>query len=161
MKHLKNYTLIFLIIVLLFTSVACITTKKTAITVNDFCTKTSELGCEQIELEIEDETLASIIKESAYVTKETPDGVLLAEFYIANNSSSAQAIISGTKHAANDLCEDQQTSVSKSGSNFSYYKITNYNIVCILSNVDNTIVYIRADKALESEADEIIKAIGY
>lgn len=159
MKHLKFYTLIVLCMLFLFSSVACNTTKK-AVTTEEFISKTTELGYEQIDMELP-EDLQAVIKDSAFVYEETEDTLLICEFYTAKNSSSAQAIVSGTKKAAEDLVETKTTTVSKSGSNFSYYKISNNNIVCILSNVDNTIVYIRADKTLEDKADLIIKTLGY
>ena len=34
-------------------------------------------------------------------------------------------------------------------------------MICVLARIDNTLLYLQADNALEDEVDDIVKTLGY
>ena len=87
--------------------------------------------------------------------------LILCEFYIANSKSDASRIFSGTKDAAESFVSGARSSSSVDSGSYHYYRLANSEVLAVLVQVEDTILYIRADKVFESDADGIVKALGY
>lgn len=159
MKNIKCIIAIVLIAAFALTSVGC--KKKTPATVDTFYEKTAEYGLQKTDLSLDGTDLASVVKEKAFAFKENGEMLILCEFYIANSKSDASRIFSGTKDAAESFVSGARSSSSVDSGSYHYYRLANSEVVAVLVQVEDTILYIRADKVFESDADGIVKALGY
>ena len=159
MKTVKSVLAIVLVAAFALTAVGC--KKKTPVTVDAFYEKTAEYGLEKTALSLDGTDLASAVKEKAFAYKESGEMLILCEFYVANSKSDASRIFSGTKNAADSFVSGARASSSVDSGSYHYYRLANSELVAVLVQVEDTILYIRANKTFESDADNIVKALGY
>ena len=151
-----------MIMIFVLGAIAC-NIDKTPITVDEFYSKAGDFGCKRAFLSMGDD-LEAVIKDSAFISKEV-NGlvVMLGEFYIANDSDSANMIFAGTKENLTEAAKTNIAYVVKEGSsgNYAYYKLTNDGVRHVLCMVGDTVLYLRADSEYANEADDFAKAVGY
>lgn len=164
MRKVRTVTVIVMILLLAVSSIACVV-NKTPLTTSEFYSKAKSAGCEKVTLEMDD-TLSSIIKDSAFVYK-TPQSnnelVMICEFYVANDTNSAKRIFNGTKDPleANVKADKAYVYTEGHAGNYEFFKIQNNDAYYYLSMVGDTVLYIRANSELASDADALVKDLGY
>ena len=159
MKNSKYIIAIVLITAFVLMTVSC--GKKDPATIEAFYQKTAEFGLQKSEVSIDDPELNAILKEKAFAIKESNGAVVMCEFYVATSAAGAASIFSGTKPVAETFVSGARSTSSITSGSYSYYRLASSDLMAILARIGDTVLYIRADKALAEDADGIAKALGY
>ena len=157
----KTKSILALVFVILFALSAIGCGKKNPADVETFYAKTAEYGLEKTNLTIDDDTFLALLKDKGFALKMSGSKAIICEFYVTNENSGAAMIYAGTKSEAESIVTGARSSSSVNSGTYSYIRYANSEVMCILARIENTVLYIRADKDLADDADGIAKALGY
>lgn len=143
-----------LIITLLFLT-GC--TKK-SITVDEFTSSFDE--SEYTINTYEEGTIDTIIdglESGAYIT----NGAYTIDFYILENSAKAHELFMSEKEEFEANKDTQVSENKESGKNYETYELTTSLMYMYTSRIDNTLIYISANKEDKNGIKDLIKKLGY
>lgn len=163
MKKTRLLVALLLIAALALSLAAC--SKKTPATVEQFQNEVKERGYEEVVIDLDtvDETTRATIDQVSAAMKLVDDNPSCsARFYVAKNENSAKNLFAGIKPLAENTAEGGvKTQAEVNLRNYNYYRVKGDSMICVLARIDNTLLYLQADNALEDEVDDIVKTLGY
>lgn len=133
-------------------------TSKTAVTAADFKSVATEKG-----LQYSDATAQfsnyDFVEE---VTIAHPEDISYQiEFYVFSDTSNAQSFFAENKGDFEAVKSNSYSESSKSGENYSSYKLTSDGKYMFVEYVENTAVFVNEDNENKSAIEEFIKALKY
>ena len=163
MKKTRLLVALLLIAALALSLAAC-GSKKTPATAEQFQNEMKERGYEEIEIDMsttDAQTRAAVEQVKAAVKMDGDNPSCVVRFYVAKSETNAQQLFAGTKPLAEETAAGTKTQVETNLGNHSYYRVKGDSMICVLARIDNTLLYLQADNALEDEVDDIVKTLGY
>lgn len=101
----------------------------------------------------------SAVKEVTLAISE--DQSYQIEFYVFTDTQNAQSFFNTNQSNFESVKESNYTSNSASGKNYATYTLTSGEQYMFVEYVDNTGIYVHADKENKSAIEEFIKALKY
>ena len=163
MKKTRLLVALLLIAALALSLAAC-GSKKTPATAEQFLNEMTKRDYEKIDVDLstaDKDTVEAVDKVNAAVKMDGDNPACVARFYVAKSDEKAQQLFAGTKPLAENTAEGTKTQTEVNLGNYSYYRVKGDSVICVLARIDNTLLYLQADKALEDEVDDIVKTLGY
>ena len=155
MKKLKFIGSLFLIVI--FLTVGC-TSKKTPVDSAKFKEIMESEGLEIVDVKEQFSNSNEILEANVAVSEGFTYQI---EFYVLDSNENAIDFYNYNK----EIFEDSKTSVSSYKSaelgNYSKYILNNNGKYKVLSRIDNTVIYLDADKEYEEKIIEHLKKLGY
>lgn len=152
-KKVIAFSMIFILSLFVFT--AC-DTSKTALTAEQFSEQMSQSGyetadvTEQFSEEKAVESVTLAINENYQI-----------EFFVLSSNEIATSSFEKNKTDFEAIETNSSSYKSISGNNYIYYYRTTDDLFCLVSQVENTMIYVLTDKMYADEIKETIKHLGY
>lgn len=148
--------IIVLIIALCIGAYSLLNKPKTAISADTFNSSMTDKNYAVVDI-INQYNEYDYIKK-AYVAKNDNYQI---EFYETSNNDYAIQMYDNNKQTFENEKSDSSIETTKSAKNYSVYSLTVNGKYKYISRIDNTIIYINADKEYKDEIKEVIKELGY
>ena len=152
-KKLIAFCIIFVLSLFVFT--AC-DTSKAALTAEQFSEQMSQLGYETAD------ATEQFSKEEAVqsVTLAMNENYQI-EFFVFSSNDIAASSFKTNKTDFEEIESNSSSYKSISGNNYIYYYRTTDDLFCLVSQVENTMIYVLTDKTHAKEIKETVKNLGY
>lgn len=142
------------LVILSLTMTACMQSR-TPLTAEKFADKMEAAGYEIVDATGQ---FADGVVEVVYLAM--TDGYQI-EFYVVPSIDQAKNAYSTNKADFEALKSGSYSEKSVSVNNYSYYKLTSAGGYYVISQIDNTFIYIDADAEYKAEINEILEQLGY
>lgn len=103
------------------------------------------------------DTIIDGLESGAYIT----NGSYTIDFYILENSTKAHELFMSEKEEFEANKDTEVTENKESGKNYEIYELTTSLMYMYTSRIDNTLIYISANKEDKNEIKDLIKKLGY
>ncbi|MGN1113933.1 MAG: hypothetical protein ACI4RC_02290 [Oscillospiraceae bacterium] len=156
MKKIKILTSALLCMVIMFTITGC--GKKTALTAEDFKSKTEEKGYTVQEATDQFSDYDYIKKVYIAIDKEQKYQI---EFYEIDSSDNASKFFNNNKSIFEESKSSSCTETNVSLSNNAKYTLTTNGEYKVISRIDNTAIYVNADEKYKSDIKDLLDDLDY
>ncbi len=158
-KHYRYLTALLLLAAMMLSMSAC--GKKMPVSVGTFQETMQSLGYEEAVIDDDGSDIFEQLDEFTAAARQTDDSTCVARFFVAKSEPAAISIFNGTRENADDLVSLPRSNFEKNMGNYSSYRVKNGERDVLLARIDNTILYIIADKNMSDDVSEIAKTLGY
>ena len=154
----KNIIFITTCLLIMFTLTGCFNLNKTAITTNDFISKSTKLNYETTNVISQYTMIYDYIKEAT--AAESKDGYQV-EFFVLDDETNAINMFNLKQSTFNDYKNDAVTETSINSDNYSTYTLISSEYYMYLCRVDNTLLYVKVKDTYKNSVKKLIKELNY
>lgn len=151
----RNIFLTIICFFMIFALTGC--GKKTAITTNEFMTKTNNSNYTNVDV-LSQYAVYDYIKEATVAKNEKGFQI---EFYVLDNEANAISMFNTNKEDFQTYKGNKSSQASSSAKNYSKYSLTSNGYYMYICRVDNTLFYAKVNDNYKDEIKKIAKELGY
>lgn len=158
MKKSKLFIFFLLCVAVFMITSGCVASEKTPVSTESFLSAMKGIGFEAHDIKEQYADADHVLE--AYVCT-NPKAEFQIEFYCFNSENAAKSIFAGNKKIAEDNAEDKSSYSSVVIGNYGKFRQTSNGEYIVISQIADTLIYIKAPEENKVVVNNILDGIGY